>query len=319
MPPDKENDQGDLLIELDDEQLGLFDEPKTEVVVEDKPKRAKKAVSAPVADDDAAALRRQLDEANARVKAEADARAAEAARRAETERELEAARKRQTEVEGDVISNAKAAAQATADNLEKELERAWNDGDYGKAAQLQRKIARAEAILTNLDSQEADHKERRETAPAEPAKKAETPTVSRQEDFDAFLKTIPPRAQKLFTDNPDLFHNKGNFALVNGAHAAAQARGIIFDTDEYYNFITKRLPDDDDHDDDGDDDVDDDTPRRAAAAPVSREATRTGTRRTGEPRGEYLSAEERAFCDETGVTYKEYAAEKLKIKKGHYA
>lgn len=305
MPPDKENN-GDLLVELDDEQLGLFDEPKTEVV--DKPKRAKR-VAAPVAEeDDAVTVLRQRHEVA--LENERNARIAAEKRAAERDAELETARKRQAETEGDVISNAKAAAIAAAEKAQDELAKAWEDGDYKKASELNRKIARAEAVLHSLDNQEADHKERREAAPAEPAKKADPPTVSRQEAFDAFLKTIPPRAQKLFTDNPDLFHNKGNFALVNGAHAAAQARGIIFDTDEYYNFINKRLPDDE-PDDEGDDDVEEDTPRRGAAAPVSREAVRTGTRRS-DPRGVYLTAEEREICEAAGISQKEYAAGKLK-------
>lgn len=275
MPPDKQAAEKEVepIIEIieDNDQIDLFDDAPAEKVA--APEKRKKADKKPDSDDALKELQRRHETA---LENERNARLAAEKRAAEREAELETARKRQVETEGDVISNAKAAALAAVEKATDEQAKAWEDGDYRKAAELNSKIARANAVLLNLDNQEADHKERAATAPAEPDKKADAPASSPQAAFDAFLKTIPPRAQKLFTDNPDLFHNKGNFALVNGAHAAATARGIIFDTDDYYNFITKRLPDDDDGDDDVADDDTDNDDKRVPAAPVSRGAPARG-------------------------------------------
>ena len=149
--------------------------------------------------------------------------------------------------------------QRIADSIEKELAKAWEDGEYAKASQLQRKLARAEASLLSLDNQEADHKERVSTPPAEPAKKADPPAAN--SPLEAFIAPMTEKMKAWFREHPDAFHDEELRHTAFAADKAAQKQRITFDSDDYYNFINKRLgfdEPDDDGDDDNDDSDDDD-------------------------------------------------------------
>jgi len=313
MPPDKEPEtkDDDLVVQIiEDDQIDLFDDgpdkkpDKTDEQETEKPRR--KAAKKPDGDDAIAQLKRQLDEANAGIKAEKEARASEAAKRSEMERELADARKRGETAEGDAISNAKSAAQAEADKHQADLAKAWEDGDYAKASDIQRKLARAEAVLLHLDREEADYKERKETAPKEPEKKAEAPaTPKTPTNVDEWLAeaNLPERAKKFFRDHPEFApvgKSKAKWYMLQAAHEEAVEEGIQFDTGDYYNFLGKRLINDEG------DDVEDDTEnddKRVPAAPVSRGAPTRG------PNGGVVIKAKREWVEaaaEQGMSIKKY-------------
>lgn len=319
MPPEKQpvetkDDQFTLEI-IDDtqEQVDLFDDAPA--AKPDKQSRKKADKKADSGDDAVALMKRQLDEANARIKTEADARAAESTKRAEIERELADARKRGEEAEGLSIVNAKSAAQAEADRIEADLAKAWEDGEYKKASELQRKLARAEAILLRLDGEEADHKERKASAP-EPEKKTETPAAPKAPaNLEEWLATVqlPERAKGFFRDHPEfapINKNKAKYYMLNAAHEEALADGINFDTGDYYNFLNKRLIDDDEEDDDVDEPDRDDG--RVPPAPVSRSSPPSSGGQRGTP--VRATRAEVEMAEIFGMSVKEYKEYQAKAK-----
>ena len=318
MAEDKKND---LIIEIEDDptQTDLFIDPSeadkkpdAQAAELEKKPRKKADRKADSGDSDIVEqMKRQLADAQREANERREAEAAEKRRTAELQAELEKMRKAQADSEVEIISSSKAAAQAKAEQLQKDLSKAWNDGDYDEAAKLQRQMARAEAILYDLDGQEATHKEKKQAQP-EPEKKP-APAAN---DLEAWLAQagLPDGARAWFREHPDAFVDKEKFFRVQAGHVALEKKGVTFNTDAYYDGLNRYLGylDDEDNDvtdDDRDDDRDDNRP--APAARVSRQAPS----QRGDDSRVRLSRDELSHAEAMGITAQEYAAAKRNLMK----
>lgn len=312
MPPDKEAEpkEDDLVVQIiEDDQIDLFDDaPAEKAAAPEKPKKAAKKADS----DDTVAVLKQRYEAT--IEAERQKTLAAEKRASEREAELEVSRKRQTEAEGDVISNAKAAAQSHLKQLKADLAKAHNDGEYEKLGDIHEALARTASVLLRLDNDEADYKERREAPPAEKAdKKADTPVAPKTPtNVDEWLAEakLPERAKKFFRDHPEfapIGKSKAKWHMLMATHEEAVEEGIQFDTGDYYNFLTKRLIDDED------DDVADDTEsddKRVPAAPVSRGAPTRGANGGNVVKAHRRHVEAAEFL---GIPIKKYMENRAKL------
>lgn len=303
MPPEKEpenKDDFEVKIVDDDAQISLFDDepakPDTQAAEPEKKPRKKADKKADSGDDNIVeTLKSRLAAAQKEADERREAEAAEKRRTAELQAELEKVRKAQADSEVEVISSSKAAAQAKAEQLQKELAKAWEDGEYTTAAKLQRDLARAEAILYDLDGQEATYKEKKQAQP-EPEKK---PAAAPANDLEAWLAgtQLPERARLWFREHPDAFADKEKFFRVQAGHAALDKKGVAFNTDAYYDGLNRYLGylDDEEKDTDvadDDDDADDEPASRRAAAPVSRGSAPNGQRQVVRAKRAHVEAAE---------------------------
>lgn len=322
--PETKDDDFVVKIIDDDQQIDLFDDgpakPDTKAdadaaQADDKPR--KKAAKKADSDDALATLQKRYDDAQAAIEAEKRARLTAEKDAADRAAELAAARKEHHALEGNTIASQKDAAQAAADKLQADLSKAWEDGDYGKASELQRKLSRAEAMLLRLDEQEADYKERPTPEP-EPAKKADTPTPPRApSNVDEWLAQaqLPDRAKQFLRDHPEFApvgKSKAKWHMLNAAHEEALEEGNSFDTDNYYNFLTKRLIDSDEDDGDDDDMADDREDNKRPAAPVSRGSAPNGQRGGTVVRAHRRHVEAAEFL---GMPLKEYMESRANLIK----
>lgn len=228
----------DLVVEIPASEPEVKEVPKAEA----KPEIVKKAeepVVDPVAD-----LKNQL----ATMSAERVAATQEAERvRQELARSEEAKAKAETalgESNVSVIDNALAAAQSEADGFQREQQGAFEAGDFAKAADFGRKMAKAEARVAQLESGKADLEYRAKAEAAKP--KVEPKAEQRSSDpFEATLSGLTQRTAKWMRDQKtagrDYITDKKLSAQAASAHYAALAEGLSVDTDPYFEFCETRL------------------------------------------------------------------------------
>lgn len=313
MPPDKEIEDktDDLVVQIvEDDQIDLFDDGPP-AVTEPKPKKtAKKADKSAdaAAEKDAVTLMKERYEAAQKLADEERAKRIAAEKAAEERAaEVVSARKETHELQGNSIASQKEAAQAAADKLQADLSKAWEDGEYAKASELQRKLSRAEAVLLRLDEQEADYKERPEP---EAVKKADTPSPA-SDPFEAYIANMPPKMQAWFREHPEAAKDEEINYKARAADIAARRAGLNASQDEYYNFVNKRLGYDieDEDDDDVDDDIEKDD-KRVPAAPVSRGKSTPG----GGGTVVRASKQEVEAAEFLGMSIKEYKEIQAQLK-----
>jgi hypothetical protein len=237
MTTETENDT--IVFNLDDDETA--GKPKTEELVvelEGNDKGEGAPNPKPDTEDPADVLKRQLEETQARETAERE-RAQRAEREAaEARRAAADYQTRDAERELQIASTAIESAKHEADAAARELKEALEAGNYEEVVKAQRRVARTEQRLQQMEDGLEIIKARRNlppptegrVQPQPPADPVEAMAHGRSAKTAAWIRAHPTVA----TD-PRL--NKKAVA----AHMEAEADGIAPDTDEYFARIEERL------------------------------------------------------------------------------
>ena len=288
----------DSALELDVTDAGTTLEPveitidgdKTEVKPVEaakKPETKPEIISAEAGIDD---LKRQIAEERQR-------RADAERQRAESEQKAAEASKRATEGDYNSVLSALDTAKLESENAERELQAAFEAGDYKKVAESQRKIARSETRIMQLEAGKGELEAKR-AAPVTEGRVQAPPS----DPVEAIARQLSPASASWLRAHPEAANVWGK---VTAAHAAAtELEGLKAETPEYFDYVETRLGYK----------VAKEAPRERSApivaAPASRDApslsSGQSTRQTIT-----LTPEERAAAREMDMTDREYAIEKL--------
>lgn len=240
-----------------------------------------------------------------RMRADAEKRAYEAQVEAHKERQNAVAAHYQSVKDG--ISFLK--------GRENHLMEAWKEaksmGDYQKEVDLQKEIYQSQMTLERLESE----KSRMERMAQNPPQPVAPPPVNPADQVDRWVNGLTPRTKDWVSRNRasmDLEDPRYQNRL-KAAHFAAVAEGFVEESDAYFEAVEERLgmrKASKRRADDDDDEVEDRSSRRSVsppAAPVSRGGDRKGTYR--------LSEAEKEAAQVSGLSYEEYAKNKMRIAK----
>jgi hypothetical protein len=270
------------------------------VEAEKEPEAVKKEVSEP--EEGIQELKMKLEqERNARLEAEKRAREA-----------YESAADAKNEVQDtnlQLVKNAIDTVKRNNEILKYNYSEAMSVGDYTKAAEIQENMGMNSAKLMELE---------RGRAHMENAPKAVAPEPPRPSDpVEALASQLSPRSADWVRRNPQCVTDPRMYQKMVAAHNLAVADGYTPDSDDYFGVIEDTLKigrrvniEQDEDPMSGAAKV---TQRRSAppAAPVSRGGGGTGSR----PNEVRLTREEIETARDLGMTEKEYARNKMLLKK----
>lgn len=179
--------------------------------------------------------------------------------------------------------------------LKSNLSAAWAAGDFDTAANLQADIATNAADLRDL-------KRGKEQLEQQPKQQIVPPTI---DPVEAVASQLSPRSAQWVRNHPDYARSASGIAEIQGADALARKHGFAPDTDAYFDKVEELLgikqP------------VSQAEPERRAApaaAPVSRGGNGNGSG----PIRVTLSADEKEMADNMGMSYQDWAKNKLALK-----
>ena len=268
--------------------------------------------------DDVITAEKGIEDLKKSLEAERQAAAEERRMRAEAEKrayEAQVGAHRQTQ-------NAAAAHyQSLKDGIsfskgrESQLIEAWKEakamGDYQKEVELQREVYQQQMILERLEAEKA----RMERMAQNPPQPVAPPPQNPESMIDQWVNGLPPRTKNWVQRNRDYLEleDPAYQNRIKAAHFAALADGFTHESDAYFEAVEERLglrkaPKGRAADDE--DEAEDRSSRRSVAppaAPVSRGGDRKGTYR--------LSEAEKEAAQVSGLSYEEYAKNKMRIAK----
>lgn len=221
-----------------------------EIVVEIEEEKAPVVEKVVTATDPIADLKAQHDELVAdrdREKQAAETArqqaAAERQRAAVAEKEVETARTEVAESRIGSVETGLSAAQTEADAAQADYTAAMEAGDWKRAGEAQRKMARAESTIGRLNEAKATLEVekttppvRREAAPVVQADPLETFIAGRSAPTQAWLRAHPDEARALA-----LGTDSRRAAKLTAADSDAVAEGFARDTPEYFSHVEKFL------------------------------------------------------------------------------
>jgi len=270
------------------------------VEVENPPKNASKEQIEP--QEGIQELKMKLEqERAARIEAEKQARAAYSSA-AEAKNEVQ-------DTNLQLVKNAIDTVKRNNDILKYNYSEAMSVGDYTKAAELQETMGMNSAKLMELE---------RGRSHMENAPKIVAPEPPRHSDpVEELASQLSPRSADWVRRNPQCVTDPRMYQKMVAAHNIAVADGYTPDSDDYFGQIedtlkiSKRV--NTDYDDDPTSGAAKVTQRRSAppAAPVSRGGGGTGSR----PNEVRLTRDEIETARDLGMTEKEYARNKMLLKK----
>lgn len=260
-------------------------------------------------------LRRQLEEKR-REAEEAKRLKAEAERYAQQrEHEVKTYQVQAQDNQLVAFTNAIASFERDAEMLERDYASTLAEGDYAKAAKLQRQMAQVESRLTQL-AQGKEALEEKLTVEKQRLKNTPQPQIQRQavDPIEAQIQAVQsPASQAWLRSHKDVLADPSKTALMTAGHWEAVARQIQPDTPEYFQYIENKVY--------GEPEPAPPPPsvrpqrQTVAAAPVSRSSGPT-FRSNGEIQM-HLTPEMREIAEMNGMTDEEYARARLHyINKG---
>jgi hypothetical protein len=178
--------------------------------------------------------KQQQDEQEARQAAEARAQEAELGRRVAEEQ----ARKASTEVADTRLASIEQAiesAKAEADSASNEYASALEAGDWKKAAEAQRKMARAEA----RGIQQEQFKQAWEAQKQQPQQPVST--GDRFEDYIRRVERVTPNSAQWLRNHRDWLTDERKNAQLTAAHFDAVANDIAVDTPAYFEHVERKI------------------------------------------------------------------------------
>jgi hypothetical protein len=217
----------------------------------------------------------------------------EAEATAERERaRAEAAERALFEVRKNSLTQADASYKAQLEQAQDRQRRAFADGDGDALAQTSAEMAEIAARRAEVQ------REARQPAPQQQAP----------------AQRFTPKTQAFLDDRPHIQADDPIVAnSLQAIHAAAQRRGLVAETPEYFRFAAKSLdalyPESDDGDDE---EAEAPAPKRSAAPPVVAAARRTAPGTPPATTQVRLTAAEREICERNGWDLKAYASAKLR-------
>jgi len=270
------------------------------VEVENPPKNASKEQIEPQEGIQELKLKLEQERA-ARIEAEKQARAAYSSA-AEAKNEVQ-------DTNLQLVRNAIDTVKRNNDILKYNYSEAMSVGDYTKAAEIQETMGMNSAKLMELE---------RGRSHMENAPKVVAPEPPRHSDpVEELASQLSPRSADWVRRNPQCVTDPRMYQKMVAAHNIAVADGYTPDSDDYFGQIedtlkiSKRV--NTDYDDDPTSGAAKVTQRRSAppAAPVSRGGGGTGSR----PNEVRLTRDEIETARDLGMTEKEYARNKMLLKK----
>ena len=270
------------------------------VEVEKEPEVSKKEAIEP--QEGIQELKMKLEqERAARIAAEKQARAAYSSA-AEAKNEVQ-------DTNLQLVRNAIDTVKRNNDILKYNYSEAMSVGDYTKAAESQETMGMNSAKLMELERGRAHMEAAPKIAPVEP--------VRRSDPVEELASQLSPRSADWVRRNPNCVTDPRMYQKMIAAHNIALADGYEPDSDDYFGQIEDTLKIsrrvNTDYDDDPTSGAAKVTQRRSAppAAPVSRGGTGTGSR----PNEVRLTREEIETARDLGMTEKDYARNKMLLKK----
>ena len=269
-------------------------------------------------DEDVIPAERGIEDLKKSLEAERLAAAEERRMRAEAEKRAYEA---QVEAHRQTQNAAAAHYQSLKDGIsfskgrESQLIEAWKEakamGDYQKEVELQREVYQQQMILERLEAEKA----RMERMAQNPPQPVAPPPQNPESMIDQWVSGLPPRTKNWVQRNRDYLEleDPAYQNRIKAAHFAALADGFTHESDGYFEAVEERLglrkaPKRRAADDE--DEAEDRSSRRSVAppsAPVSRGGDRKGTYR--------LSEAEKEAAQVSGLSYEEYAKNKMRIAK----
>ena len=270
------------------------------VEVENPPKNASKEQIEP--QEGIQELKMKLEqERAARIEAEKQARAAYSSA-AEAKNEVQ-------DTNLQLVRNAIDTVKRNNDILKYNYSEAMSVGDYTKAAEIQETMGMNSAKLMELERGRSHMENAPKVIPPEP--------MRHSDPVEELASQLSPRSADWVRRNPQCVTDPRMYQKMVAAHNLAVADGYTPDSDDYFGQIEDTLRisrrvniDQDDDPTSGAAKV---TQRRSAppAAPVSRGGGGTGSR----PNEVRLTREEIETARDLGMTEKDYARNKMLLKK----
>jgi len=274
-------------------------------------------------DDDAEDLKRQLEdmrrakeESDRRIQEEIKARQEAERISAERIREASQSRVRAEDAEYEAILNAINAAEREAEKAQQDIELASATGDHKGVAEANRRLARAESRMSQLeDGKEAIERQKTEQAARAKAEADAPPRreTQRQPTAEEYIDQLPnllPSQREWLKSHPETISDPRKNLRLQGAHVEAEDAGLRPGTKKYFDYLEQRLG----YAEQVETDVEDDEPQTKApvSAPVSRNATNPSTGRPANNKIT-LSPEQREMAALSGVDEITYARNLQKL------
>lgn len=274
-------------IEIDLEEVQKTEPDEEPIIIEDEPEKTERRIVEP--EEGLESLKEQLErERNAR--ADAERRAQEAATNAYYA---------QNEVQDSnlhLVNNAIDTIQNQNNILKANFKNAMENGDYDSVVEIQEAMSDNAAKLMQLEQ----GRQALETTPRGPA-----PVFVPSDPVEALASQLTPRSADWVRAHPEYATDQRLNQKMLAAHQLAVADGISPDTDDYFSSVERVLGIGSERP----------TQRRQSAppaAPVSRSGSGTGS---SNPNHVTLSGAEREMAELMGMTPKEYAQNKLALKR----
>jgi hypothetical protein len=240
IPPD------DGTVEL---EANPFDEPPKE-----QPRtEAKEVRAAPEPEEDIADLKKQLEDMRAaklesekRIHAEINARQQAEERARREYQEKSGFRIRAEDAEYEAILNAIGAAKSEAEGAERDVVLASEAGDHKAVAEANRRIARAESKLAQLeDGKDAiERAKSAEAARLEEARRNPPQERQREPTVDQYIDSLPnllPSQKEWLRSHPTTLSDQRLNMRLQGAHVEAEDQGLRPGSQKYFDYLETRL------------------------------------------------------------------------------
>ena len=251
---------------------------------------------------------KSLEELKAQLERERQARLEAEKRAHETESSLYQAKNENKSSNLHLVNNAIETVKQTNDVLKANYREAMSVGDYDAAADIQASMAENATKLMQLE-------QGRKALEKTPDYEIPEPYYS-SDPVEALASQLSPRSAAWVRSHPEYATDTKLYQKMLAAHNLAVTDDIEPDSDEYFEAIETTLrirnsaPS---YEREATSQAAKTTQRRSSppAAPVSRGGSGTGSR----PNVVRLTAEEREMASLMGMTDKEYAANKMALKK----
>lgn len=284
-------------------------------------------------------LKKQLEDMRAaieegrKVQIETQRQQAEAQTRLqEAQRESSGYLTRAEEAEYQSVLTAMGAAESESEGAQRDLEGALTNGDHRAATDAQKRIARAEAKIIQLEDGKNILEQRKATAAAkaEDLKRNPPPAqrLSVEQQIDANSALLPSQKDWL-KSHPDAWTDQRKNMRLQGAHVEAEDKGFTPGSKKYFQYLEDRLGYSETEEEiDGDEEDDDPEPvsrrqtarRTLVSAPVSRDApTNSGKPSSSKIK---LSVKQQEAAAISGISPQEYARNLMRLnemkEEGYY-
>jgi hypothetical protein len=187
-------------------------------------------------DDVIAGLRQRMEESQERADREREGRLAERDARRRAEARAHEAEQVGMSAHETAVTNALAAEERAAEQLEAQLTQALEGGNAAAAAKASRDLGAAGARIDGLKHQQQYLKNQREQGQRQPASRLEPGEDPRLEPYAAFPNTV-----RWIKQHPEFFTDPKFNSQAMGYHNLAVAEGLTPDTPEYFAYIEEGM------------------------------------------------------------------------------